>query len=75
MLFRSSDTPLAAKKPYFDKIKGCGWSKDHLGTYAKMVFGKTDASALTLSELMKFTQVVTTQTFDQVFNFDKPDTV
>mgnify|MGYP003333850002 CR=1 FL=1 len=64
-------TPAAAKKPYFDKIKASSWTKDQLGTYAKMYFGKADANALTLSELMNFTNTVTSKTFDDVFAFDK----
>ena len=46
-------------------------SKDQLGTYAKMYFGKADANALTLTELMNFTNTVTSKTFDDVFAFDK----
>lgn len=63
----------ASRKPYYDKIAKTDWTKDQLSTYAKMVFGKTDASSLTLSELMKFTQTVTSESFDKVFNFDKSD--
>jgi ERF superfamily len=62
-------TPAAAKKPYFDKIKTSAWTKEQLGTYAKMYFGKSDANALTLNELMNFSNTVTTKTFDEVFNF------
>lgn len=62
-------TPAAAKKPYFDKIKTSAWTKEQLGTYAKMYFGKSDANALTLNELMNFSNTVTSKTFDEVFNF------
>lgn len=62
-------TPAAAKKPYFDKIKTSSWTKEQLGTYAKMYFGKSDANALTLNELMNFSNTVTSKTFDEVFNF------
>lgn len=67
-------TPAAAKKPYFDKIKTSAWTKEQLGTYAKMYFGKSDANALTLNELMNFSNTVTSKTFDEVFNFGEDKT-
>lgn len=68
-------TPTAAKKPYFDKIKATAWTRDQLSTYAKMYFGKADANALTLPELMNFTNTVTSKTYEEVFSFDKESDV
>jgi hypothetical protein len=64
----SNETPAAAKKPYFAKIKASGWSKEQLSDYAKEVFGKPDANSLSLAELMKLAKVVNEHKFDEVLN-------
>lgn len=64
----SNETPAAAKRPYFAKIKASGWSKEQLSDYAKEVFGKPDANSLSLAELMKLAKVVSEHKFDEVLN-------
>lgn len=64
----NNETPAAAKKPYFAKIKASGWSKEQLTEYAKEVFGKPDANSLSLAELMKLAKVVSEHKFDEVLN-------
>jgi hypothetical protein len=58
-------TQTGAKKPYLDRLKNSGWNKDQLSQYAKAAFGKSDSRTLTLTEVMRFAQVVESQTFEQ----------
>lgn len=64
----NNETPAAAKKPYFDKIKASGWTKEELTDYSREVFGKPDAKSLSLAELMKLAKIVSEHKFDEVLN-------
>jgi hypothetical protein len=67
----NNETPAAAKKPYFAKIKASGWTKEQLAEYSKEVFGKPDASSLSLAELMKLAKVTSEHKFEEVLHTTK----
>jgi hypothetical protein len=60
-----SETPTAAKKPFLDRVKKSGWNKHQLTTYSMAAFGKADSKSLTLGEVMKLSQITTSQTFEE----------
>ena len=61
----ATSEPSAVKKPFLDRLKKSGWTKEQLATYARAAYGKDDSKSLTLAEVMKFAAIVSEKSFEQ----------